>query len=84
MVESSSRLRGVWPMFDPPRPGDRFVVAEPLGLMTVEVCHLGVSDNDGSIRYLVRASDGSRWILIERKADDDAVRWIGAPLTVAE
>ena len=50
--------------------------------MTVEVCHLGVSENDGSIRYLVRASDGSRWTLMERGAVDHAVRWIGAPLTM--
>jgi len=82
MVEFSTRLRGAWPMFDPPQPGDRFVVAERPGLMTVEVCHLGVSENDGSIRYLVRASDGSRWTLMDRCAIDHAVRWIGTPLTM--
>jgi hypothetical protein len=71
-------------MFTPPQPGDRFVVPERPGVMTVDVCHLGVSDNDGSIRYLVRAPDGTRWILVAREADDRAVRWVGAPLTPPE
>ena len=84
IVESSTRPPGAWPMFDPPQPGDRFLVAERRDPMVVEVCHLGVSENDGSIRYLVRAHDGSRWILVARRADDDAVRWVGAPLTIAE
>jgi hypothetical protein len=71
-------------MFNPPQPGDRFVVAERPGSMTVEVCHLGVSENDGSVRYLVRAADGSRWVLVARHADDDAARWIGVPFTILE
>ncbi|HKH92750.1 MAG TPA: hypothetical protein VKA54_13170 [Gemmatimonadaceae bacterium] len=69
-------------MLHPPQPGDRFVVPDRLAIMTVEVCHLGVSDNDGFTRFLVRAHDGSRWTLMERGAADHAVRWIGTPLNM--
>src|SRR5215203_2699371 len=64
-----------------PQPGDRFIVPDRLAILTVEVCHLGVCDNDGFTRFLVRAPDGSRWTLMERGAVDHAVRWIGTPLT---
>jgi len=84
MMESSARLPGALSMSSPPQPGDRFVVAERPGLMTVEVCHLAVSENDGSIRYLVRALDGSRWVLMARRTADHPAEWIGAPLTLAE
>lgn len=69
-------------MFRRPQPGDRFVVLDRLGIMTVEVCHLGVSDNDGFTRFLVRAPDGTRWTLMERGTMDHSVRWIGTPLTM--
>lgn len=52
--------------------------------MSVGVCHLGVSEHDRSVRYLVRSPDGSRWILVARRADDHAVKWIGVPLTLSE
>lgn len=65
--------------FTPPRPGDHFVVADHPGLMTVDVCHIGVSEHGGSVRYLVRAVDGSHWLLIARRADDELAQWIGAP-----
>jgi hypothetical protein len=48
-----------------------------LGVMMVDVCHLGVSDNDGFTRFLVRAPDGSLWTLIERNTGDHAVAGSG-------
>jgi hypothetical protein len=69
-------------MLHPPQPGGRFVVPDRLAIITVGVCHLGVSDNDGFTRSLVRAPDGSRWTLMERGTADHGVRWIGAPLNM--
>lgn len=68
-------------MLNAPQPGDRFSVPGPPGFMIVEECHLGVSENDGSIRYLVRALDGSRWVLVAGQADG-TVRRLGVPLTM--
>src|SRR5687767_15245245 len=45
-------------MLRPPQPGDRFVVPDRHAIMTVEVCHLGVSNNDCFSRFLVRAHGG--------------------------
>src|SRR5215213_2951492 len=54
---SSASLPPGCVVLHPPQPGDPFVVRDRLAIMTVEVCHLGVSDNDGFTRFLVRAPD---------------------------
>lgn len=67
-------------MPDRPKRGDTFAVAGRRDALTVELCHLAITDEvSGVTRYLVTSEHGARWSLIRVESADGA-RWIGTPL----